>query len=115
MQRAPCQLAVADLAAAGRTHAARFADGVGREVIMQHEALAIFAGQRIDHLLVLAGAERGHDQRLGLAAGKQGRAVGARQGADFADDRADRLGVATVDAHAGIQDLAADDVRFQLP
>ena len=42
-------------------------------------------------LLVLAGAERGDDQRLGLAAGEQRRAVGARQDADFGDDRADRL------------------------
>ena len=81
---------------------------------MQHEPLAVLAGQRVDHLLVLAGAERGDDQRLGFAAGEQCRAMGPGQNADFADDRTDRLGVATVDADAGIEDLAAHDVGFQL-
>jgi hypothetical protein len=36
-------------------------------------------------LLVLAGAERGDDQRLRFAAGEQRRAVGARQDADFGE------------------------------
>ena len=41
--------------------------------------LAIVAIERIDDLLVLAGAQGGGDQCLCLAAGEQGRAVGARQ------------------------------------
>ena len=88
---APGELAVADLAAAGRTHAAGLADRVGREVVVQQEALLVGAFQAVDVLLVLAGAERGDDQRLRLAAGEQRRAVGARQEAGFGDDRADRL------------------------
>ena len=47
-----------------------------------------------------AGAERRDDERLRLAAGEQRRAVRARQHADLGDDRADRLGVAAVDAPA---------------
>ena len=45
--------------------------------------LAVLAFQRVDDLLVLAGAERGDHQSLGLAAGEQRRAVGARQHADL--------------------------------
>ena len=61
---------MADFAAAGRAHAADFANRVGREVVVQHEVLAVLALERVDDLLVLAGAERDHDQRLGLAAGE---------------------------------------------
>ena len=39
MHGAPGELAVADLAAPGRAHAAGLADRVGREVVVQHEAL----------------------------------------------------------------------------
>ncbi len=70
--------------------------------------------QRVDDLLVVAGAERGDDQRLGLAAGEQRRAVGARQDADFGHDRADGAGVAAVDAAAVRHDVAAHDRAFQL-
>ena len=98
MDRAPGKLAVADLAALGAAHAAGLADRVGREVVVQQEGLLVGALQRVDPLLVLAGAERGDHQRLGLAAGEQRRAVGARQDADFADDRADGPQVAAVDA-----------------
>ena len=69
--------------------------------------------QRVDELLVLAGAERGDDQRLRLAAGEQRRAVGARQHADFGDDRANGLDVAAVDALAGVEDVPADDLGFE--
>jgi hypothetical protein len=55
---------------------------------VKEEGLLVGAGQRVDELLVLAGAERGDDDRLRLAAGEQRRAVGARQDADFRDDRA---------------------------
>ena len=74
---------MADLAPAGRAHAARFAGRIGREVVVQHEMLAVLAFERVDDLLVLAGAERGDDERLGLAAGEQRRAVRARQHADL--------------------------------
>jgi hypothetical protein len=78
---------MADFAAARRTHAARLADRVGREVVVQQEGFLVGAGQRVDVLLVLAGAERGDHDRLRLAAGEQRRTVGARQDADFRFDR----------------------------
>jgi hypothetical protein len=81
---------------------------------MQHEMLAELALQRVDDLLVLAGAEGGDTERLGLAAGEQSGAVGARQDADLGDDGADGLGVPPVDAQAGIEDGVADDVGLQV-
>ena len=87
---------------------------VRREVVVQHEVLAVLALQRVDDLLVLAGAERGHAQRLRLAAGEQRAAVRARQHADLGDDRADGAGVAAVDAQAGLEDGVADDVGLEV-
>ena len=80
---------------------------------MQQERLFVRSRQRVDVLLVLAGAERGHDHRLGFAAGEQRRAVGARQHADFGDDVAHGLGVAAVDALAGVEDVPANDLGFE--
>ena len=113
MDRAPGQLAVADLAALGAAEPSGFTDRVGREVVVQQELLLVGPCQQVDVLLVLAGAERGHDHRLGLAAGEQRRAMGARQDADFGDDVADGLGVAAVDALAGVEDVPANDLGFQ--
>ena len=44
--RAPGELAVADFAPARRAHAAGLADRIGREVVMEHEALLVGALQR---------------------------------------------------------------------
>src|SRR5262249_30375473 len=87
--RPPGELAVADLAAAGRAEPPGLADRERWEIVVQQEGLLVGALQRVDELLVLAGAERGDHQRLGLAAREQRRAVGARQDADLADDRPD--------------------------
>ena len=105
---------MADLAPAGAAHTASLANGVGREVVVQHEVLAALALERVDHLLVLPGAERGDAQRLRLAAGEQRRAMRARQHADLGDDRAHRLGVAAIDAQPGVEDGVADDVGLDL-
>ena len=113
VERAPGELAVADFAARRGAEAADFADRIGREVIVQHEARVGEALEPVDHLLGVLGAERGGDDRLGLAAGEQRRAVGARQEADHRLDRADRLGVAAVDAAAFLEDGAADDVGLE--
>ena len=112
--RPPGQLAVADVAAARRAHAARLPDRERREVVVQHEGLVVLAVERIDQLLVVAGAERGDHQGLGLAAREERRAVGARQHADFRNDRPH-----LVDRHARrcarrSRDVAAHDVGFQL-
>ena len=90
LERAPGELAVADVAPRRRAEAADFADRIRREVVVEHEALVGEAGQAVDHLLAVLGAERGRADRLGLAAGEQRRAVGARQEADDRLDRADR-------------------------
>src|SRR3712207_7979089 len=55
-------------------HAARFTHRERGEVVVQEELLLVRAAQRVDVLFVLACAERGDHQRLGLAAGEQGRA-----------------------------------------
>jgi hypothetical protein len=65
---------------------------------VQHEAVFVLAGQRVDALRVALGAQRGHHQRLGFAAGEQRRAVGARQHAVADLDGAHGAGVAAVDA-----------------
>ena len=78
-ERPPGELAVADVAPAGRVHPAGLAHRIGREVVVQQEALLVGALQRVDELLVVAGAQGGDHQGLGLAAGEQGRAVGPRQ------------------------------------
>ncbi len=81
---------------------------------MQHEGLLVGALERVDILLVLAGAERGHGERLRLAAGEQRAAMRAGQDADLADDRPHGLEVAPVDALRGIEDARADDVLLGL-
>ena len=62
VDRAPGELAVADLAALGAAETAGLADRVGRKVIVQQERLLVRSRQRVDILLVLAGTERGHHQ-----------------------------------------------------
>jgi hypothetical protein len=81
---------------------------------VEHEAVFVLAGQRVDALRVAVGAQRGDHQRLGLATREQRRAVGARQHAVADLDRAHGAGVAAVDARLAGQDLAAHDARFDL-
>ncbi len=111
---APGELAMTNLAAAGRTHAAGFADRIGREVVVEEEALLVGAFQRIHELLVFSRAERRDDKRLRLAAREQRGAVGARQHADFGNDRTNRLYVAAVDANAIVKDVPAHDLRLKI-
>ena len=77
---------------------------------MQQELLAVLAFQGVDDLLVLAGAQRGDHQGLGLAAGEERRAMGQRQDAHLADDLPDIDRGAAVDALAGVEDSAAHHV-----
>ena len=113
VDRAPGEFAVSDLTPAGRAHAAGLADGIGREIVVEQEALLVGALQRVDELLILAGAQRRHHQRLRFAAGEQRRAVGARQHADLGQDRAHRRQVAAVDAAAMIENVPADDLGLR--
>ena len=113
-QRAPGELAVTDVAAARAAEAAGFADRVGREVVVQQERFLVRARQRVDVLFVLAGTERGDDQRLRLTAGEQRRTVRARQHAGLGDDVADGLRVTPVDALAGVENVPANDLGLEL-
>ena len=110
---APGKLAVADFAPSWRAHSAGLADRERREVVVQKERLFVRPLQRVDELLVLGGAEGRHDQRLGLAAGEQRRAVGARQHADLRDDRAHGFEVAAVDTLVGVENVPAHDLGFE--
>ena len=112
--RAPGKLAVADLAPARRADASRFADRVGREVVVQHEGFFVGALERIDVLLVFARAERGDGERLGLAPGEERAAVGAGQNADLAHDGPHRDEIAPVDARLAVEDARADDFLLGL-
>ncbi len=81
---------------------------------MQHERFFVGPLQCVDPLLVLAGAERGDHDRLGLAAGEQRRAVGARQERRLDHDRTHRDEIAAVDALAGVENVPAHDLGFEL-
>ena len=114
MQRAPGELAVADFTTARRTEAADFTDRIGREVIVQHEVFVGQAGQPVDHLLGVLGAERGRADRLRFTAGEQRRTVCARQEVHHRLDRTDLRGGTTVDARAILEDRATDDLALEL-
>ena len=62
LQCPPRELAMADLAPSRRADAAGLAHAIGREVVVQQEVGAEVAVQRVDELLVIAGAQRGHHQ-----------------------------------------------------
>ncbi len=81
---------------------------------MQHEGLFIGALQGIDILLVLAGAQRGNHDRLGLAAGEQGAAMGAGQDAHLRDDLSHGGEVTPIYAPGGAEDIGADDVLLHM-
>ena len=114
LDRALGEEAVADLAArlaAQRLHLAR---RERREVVVHVERLLRVAEQRVELLLVVLGAERDGDERLGLATGEQRRAVRARQHAGLDADRADLVGVAAVDALARRQRVTARPLLLEL-
>ena len=81
---------------------------------MQHEVLTIGAGQGVHDLLVVARAQGGHHQGLGLTTGEQRRAMGPWQHADLTFDLPHGAGIAAINALAGIKYLSAHDVFFQL-
>ncbi len=108
------QTTVADFAALGRTHATDFAGGKGRHVVVQHEAVFVLTGQRVNALRIALGAQRGHGQRLGFATGKQCRAVRARQHAAADFDSTHGARVAAIDAWLASQNLAAHNFGFDV-
>ncbi len=91
LDRAAGEVAVADLAPAG-AEPADLADREGREIVVQHEAVAPVALDVVEDLLVEDRAQRGDAEGLGLAAREEGGAVGALEHVDLAGDGPDVLG-----------------------
>ena len=101
------QVAVADVAPAGPAHRLVLAGRVGREVVVVEVALLGLRADRVDALDVGGRAERGDRQDLGLAAGEQAGAMGAREEADLDRDLAEVRHAAAVHADALVEgDLA---------
>ena len=111
---APGELAVPDFAPARRAHAARLADRIGGEVVVEQEPLLIGPVERIDILLVLARAERGDDHRLRLSTREQSRTMGAGQHPDFGQDRAHGGQIPPVDAALMVENVPAHDLGLSL-
>ena len=65
------QPAVTNFTTLCRTHAAHFACGKGRHVVVQHEAVFVFAGQGVNALCIALGAQSGDHQSLCFAACEQ--------------------------------------------
>ena len=105
---------MADLAAARALEAARLAGGVRRHVVVVHVALAGLGAQALDdlHLAHRREGRDGHDLRF--TAGEHAGAMGARQHADLAPDRADLRKAAAVRTHALLEDLLAHDLLVQV-
>ena len=80
---------MADFTSPGTAQELDLADAERWKIVVQHELFEVLAEQCIDSLLVRRGAQGCHHQRLRLAAGKQRRAMRARQHFDFAGDRPD--------------------------
>ena len=109
-ERPAREVAVTDVAAGWAAHELRLADGEGREVVVEEERVLALALVLLDDLRVVGGAEgRGHEG-LGLAPGEEGRAVGAGEDADLGGDRADLRELAPVEALAGEDRLARQDL-----
>src|SRR4030095_16514946 len=109
MNGAPGKLAMADLAPTRPAHTPGLADREWREVVMQEKGLLVGPLQRVDPLLILAGAERCDHQTLRFAASEERRSMRSRQHSDLAGDRPHRFDVAAVDAPARIEDVPAHD------
>src|SRR6185436_17979929 len=81
---------------------------------MQHKPFAIFPLQGVDDLFIAGGAQRGDSQGLSLTTREQCRTV--RSGKYACPDRywAHGARIAAVDARFAVQNLAADDLGFNI-
>ena len=104
---------MADFAPACAADAAGFADAEWREIVVQEEALRFFAAAvGIDVLRFFDRRESGERDRLRFAALENGRAMRARQHADFAGDLAQVIVAAAINALLLVEN--ADAERFLL-
>ena len=113
-QRTLGQGTVTNLAAAGRAQAAHFARAVGREVVVEDEALGLRpAGHRVELLGILGGAEGDGGQVLRLATVEDRRAVQTRQHANLRGKRANLVLGAPVDTLAALEEVRAHRLNLQ--
>ena len=99
LDRALRQIAVADLAPAGTAQRLDLTGAKGREVVVQHETLALISvAQRVQTLFVLPGAQGHGHHGLRLAPGENRRAVNRGKHANFTADAADLVESTPVDA-----------------
>ena len=94
-----------DLAPPRSTLRTGLAHREGREVVVEHEALVELAGDVLDLLLIVGGAERAADQRLRLAAREDDGAVHSREVTGLGPDRADLVELPAVETHAVLERL----------
>jgi hypothetical protein len=100
LQTAFGQSAVTYLAATRSTNRLAFSDAVRREVVIQHEFLAVFLAEAVDALFIAGGAQCCRYEGLRFAACKDGRPVSSWQHPDFAINRANLLETAAVNTFA---------------
>ena len=114
-QHAPLgQAPMTDLAALGTAHTTGLTHAEWREVVVQHEGLAVGTIQGIHDLGVTLGAQGGNHQSLGFTTGEQGRTMGAWQHAGLDADVAHGLGITTVDTRLTGQNTTAHGLLLQL-
>ncbi len=101
------QVAVADLAAARGALRLGFTRCERREVVVEHELLVVLDQHFVLFLHIELGTEGHGRERLGLAAGEDGGAVGAGQVVHFAPDRTYLVGGAAVEPAAFVEDKVA--------
>ena len=106
-QGTPCQVSVADLAAAQAAGGLGLARREGREVVVEHELLGALHQHLVLDFFVELRAERHGRQRLRFTAGEDRRSVSRGQIAHLAPDRADFVGLAAVETLSQIEDHVA--------
>src|ERR1044071_3315463 len=100
---------MADLAPARAPQAAGLAHTEGREVVMQNEALRLFAATvSVDHLCFFDRRKGRKRHCLSFAALEDRRAMRPREHADFATDRAQVVISAAIDPLLLIQNVAPE-------
>src|SRR5208283_3508497 len=104
---------MADFAASSATHKPNLSNRERGEVIVQHEALLGFAFKALETLHVVAGAERGRNQRLGLTTSEDRAAVRARENTGFDPNFADLVERAAVRTVLVIDYLVAENALTQ--
>ncbi len=106
---------MADFAAALTPEATGFADGEGREVVVQDEAFAIgTAGVGVDLLGFVERSEGSQADSLGFAASEERGAVGAGKNADFAGEGAHLVGRASIAAFIFVEDAGAESFFLEV-